>query len=544
MPVHFLASAVSSAVPTEYWASLAASFIAISFLKTWSKGAKVLDPPPPVLPSSSFSPIPPLPQDLFIGLHGRIILVASGAFTPLGVVTISALVHRGAQIIALTPDISSPDVIQLIHLIRDSTQSELVYAEQCDIGSLESISAFAALWNSGDKKQPEGVRRLDGLLFLPPTRDQVDRVQLPTDSGQKERRRDAIYQLHVLSRFHLINSLLRSLLVLPREREIRIVSVMSPFYAAGLTHFDVLPPSASSKKASTTGQKLDKMAESSYSALIGAASLRWYALTLELQRRLDLLAEADPRPRTKLPGIDVQHVKTAAAATGNSKGGETVQEKAAQKMKQHSNINIINVCSGFERTTDIIDTFLPHPSRLSPPSSSSPTASQPLPEKGNPSKTASILESELASRPIPVRTANPISMLIFYIKTLLRWCLLLLVWPVLWLLSKSPATAADSVVWATTRKVEPLTARYNRILASLSSSGEEEGKEPEVRRWQDGIIPGEMYREGRIIRPQLPPRFGTSRQGGEAWGKLWKAEEEEVERRVKALGGSIKRPKI
>ncbi|KAJ1025987.1 hypothetical protein NDA18_003647 [Ustilago nuda] len=542
MPVHLFASAVSFAVPTEYWASLAASLVAISLLKSWSKGAKVLDPPPAALPSSSFSPIPPLAQDLFIDLHGRVILVASGAFTPLGVVTISALAHRGAQIIALTPDISSPEVVQLIHLIRDSTQNELVYAEQCDIGSLESISAFAALWNSGDKKQPEGVRRLDGLLLLPPTRDQLDRVQLPTISAQKPRRRDAVYQLHVLSRFHLINSLLSSLLILPREREIRIVSVMSPFYAAGLSHFDLLPPSAPSNKPSNTAQNLDKMAESSYSALIGAASLRWYALTLELQRRLDLLAEADPRPRTKLPGIDVQHVKSAAAATtGNSKGGETVQEKAAQRMKQHSNINIINVCPGFERTADIIDTFLPHPSRLSPPSSSPPTSSQPLPEKA---KTASILESELASPPIPARTANLISMLILYIKILLRWCLLLLVWPVLWLVSKSPATAADSVVWATTRKVEPLTAKYNRILASLSSGGEEEGKMAEVRRWQDAIIPAEMYREARIIRPQLPPRFGSSRQGGEAWDNLWKADQDQVERRLNALGGSIKRPKI
>nr|CDI53967.1 dehydrogenases with different specificities [Melanopsichium pennsylvanicum 4] len=75
----------------------------------------------------------------------------------MGVVTMSALAHRGAQIIALTPEISSPHVIQIIHLIRDSTQSELIYAEQCDVANLESVSAFAALWNSGDKKQPQGV---------------------------------------------------------------------------------------------------------------------------------------------------------------------------------------------------------------------------------------------------------------------------------------------------------------------------------------------------------------------------------------------------
>lgn len=479
------------------------------------------------------------------------ILVASGAFTPLGVVTISALAHRGAQIVALTPDISSPDVIQLIHLIRDSTQSELVYAEQCDIGSLESISAFAALWNSGDKKQPEGVRRLDSLLFLPPTRDELDRVQLPAATEDRSRRKDAIYQLHVLARFHLINSLLSNLLVLPPDREVRIVSVMSPFYAAGLTHFDVLSPAPSSSKGKkggmTTGEKLQKRAETSYSALIGAASLRWYALTIELQRRLNLLAEADPRPRTKLPGIDVQQVKATSTSTntsGTSKtasGGGTIQEKASQKMKQHSNINIINVCPGFERTTDIIDTFLPAPSRPSSPASPSSTVSTGTKEKQ--SKSTSILQTQLASRPNPNSNPNFIGMVFFHLKSIFRWCLLLVVWPVVWLLSKSPATAADSVVWATTRKLEPHAARYNRILAAFSSS-EGADREQEVRRWEDGIIPGEMYREGRIIRPQLPIRFGKTTEGGETWGELWKAEEEEVERRVKALGGSIKRPKI
>ena len=341
MPVHFLASAVSSAIPTEYWASLAASLVAVSFLKTWSKGAKLLDPPPP-RPLSKDTTAPPT-DVLFADLHGRVVLIASGAFTPLGVVTISALAHRGAQIIALTPDISEPEVIQIIHLIRDSTQSELIYAEQCDLGSLESVSAFAALWNAGDKKQAEGVRRLDSLLFLPPTRDELERVQLgnsPVDGRKRGKQRsEAIYQLHVLARFHLVNSLLSSLLVLPREREIRIVSVLSPYYAAGLHHFDVLSSASSSssttsitasKNAKTKGKgktataavepksALQTLSESSYTALVGAASLRWHALTTELQRRLDLLAEADPRPRTKLPGIDVQHATTTNGAAPSS----------------------------------------------------------------------------------------------------------------------------------------------------------------------------------------------------------------------------------
>lgn len=482
MPVHILASSVSSAIPTEYWASIAAALVAISFLKTWSQGAQLLDPPPTTSSSSGSQ---------FNDLHGRQILVASGAFTPLGVVTLSSLAHRGAQIIALTPDISSPEVIQMIHLIRDSTRSELVYAEQCDMGDLESVGAFAALWNSGDKKQQEGVRRLDALLFLPPGREELQRVRL--EAGAR-RRYEEVYQLHVLARFHLVNSLLSGLLVQPREREVRVVSVMSPFYAAGLGHFDVLnpPPSTGSKGKS----QLQKLAETSFSALLGAASLRWYVLTLELQRRLDLLAEADPRPRTKLAGIDLDPSTFNPSSSSSTASSTATRDEAEKRMRQHSNINIINVCPGFERT-DLIDTFLPSP-------------------------TSTSLHAS--------------------VRSVARWLVLLVLWPVVWLLAKSPATAANSVVWATTRKLEPLSSRYERILSGLSP---EQAAKAEVRGWQDPLIPAEMYREGRIVRPQLPERFGKrGNEKEDAWAELWKQEEKEVERRLKAFGGSIKRPKV
>ncbi|EST05107.1 NAD(P)-binding domain protein [Kalmanozyma brasiliensis GHG001] len=475
MPVHILASTVSAAIPTEYWASLAAACISISMLKTWSRGPSLLEPP--------------TTSDSFTDLHGRIILIASGAFTPLGVVTLSSLAHRGAQLIALTPDISAPEVLQMIHLIRDSTQSEPVYAEQCDLGDLESISAFAALWNAGDKGQKEGVRRLDGLLFLPPGREELQRVRLAEST---KGRREEVYQLHVLARFHLVNSLLSSLLVQPRDREVRLVSVMSPFYAAGLGHFDLLATQTATTKGKGPKGQLQTLSETSFSALLGAASLRWYALTLELQRRLDLLAEADPRPRTKLAGIDPE----STSSTTFTHSGD-IKDEAQRQMRQHSNISIVNVCPGFERT-DLIDTFFPRSSSSS---------------------------------------------FIARIRGFLRWMVLLLLWPVVWLLAKSPATAANSVVWGTTRKLEPLSMRYARILESLSPP-QGKGKERETRGWQDPVIPAEMYREGRIVRPQLPVRFGKRGEKQDAWAELWKGEEMEVERRIKALGGSIKRPKV
>lgn len=516
MPVHFFASAVSSTVPTEYWATIAASLVAISLLKTWSKGAKLLDDQRTRACAEA-----PRADKRFVDLHGRIILVATGAFTPLGVVTLASLAHRGAQIIALTASISSPAVIQMIELIRDSTQSELIYAEQCDVGSLESISAFAALWNSGDKKQQEGVRRLDGLLFLPPGREELQNVQVQTAStGTSTSRKDRIYQLHVLARLHLVNSLLSSLLVQPPEREVRIVSVMSPFYAAGVAHFDVLssatstsePKNAESEAETRGPTPLQTRSESSYSALIGAASLRWYVLTVELQRRLDLLAEADPRPRTKLGGVEMQARADAMFAPRAPPSGSrstSVEAQVALRMKRHSNISIINVCAGFERSSDIIDTFFP---------------------------PASLVYNDAFHK------------FIFIVRTSVRLIVLLIVWPVLWLLAKSPATAADSVVWATTRTLESLSERHARITTSLTQPARSLQPNIQVTRRNDNLIPAELYREGNIIRPPLPQRFHVAppdhTDTDDAWSQLWMQDEQEVERRITALGGHIQRPKV
>ncbi|SPO26309.1 uncharacterized protein UTRI_03898 [Ustilago trichophora] len=533
MPVHFLASAVSSTIPTEYWASLAASFIAVSFLKTWSKGAKLLDPPPPSSSQSKATttttttttpPHPPLSSDaLFTDLHGRIVLVASGAFTPLGVVTISALAHRGAQIIALTPDISDPEVIQMIHLIRDSTQSEMVYAEQCDLASLESVSAFAALWNAGDKKQAQGVRRLDSLLFLPPSRYELDRVPLEQHSKSKPNgggTREAIYLLHVLSRFHLVNSLLSSLLVAPRDREIRIVSVLSPYYSAGLTLFDVLPSSPTSNSTSSTSTipTLQSLPSQSYTALVGAASLRWHVLTCELQRRLNLLAEADPRPFTKLAGIDID---SSSATLSGFKASKEKKDQAQQAMRQHSNISVINVCPGFETNMDIIETFFPKPKRRF-------------------KTTFDLSQSDKDdSKAIDCASFNTNQLFLsiqYSTLVILRLVVLLILFPVIWIFSKSSPTAANSIVWATTRNLEPLSCRYNRTLTCNAN---------ESRKSQDPLSPGELYREGRIIRPNLPTRFiNNHKQAKQAWIDLWNFEEHQVELRINASGGSIKRPKI
>lgn len=519
MPIHFFASTVSAAVPTEYWASIAAACVAVSFLKTWSKGAKLLDPP-----TSSVDAAQPaaLHASPFKDLHGRVVLVASGGFTPAGVVTLSALAHRGAQIIALTPDIAAQDILQLVHLLRDSTQNELIFAEQCDTADLSSINQFVKRWNEGDKKQPEGVRRLDTLLFLPP-------AVMPYSSTSR------VYESHILGKFHMINAMLSSLLLMPPDREIRIVSYISPYYAAGLSQFDAFGHNGKPNSS-----------QPSYSALVGAASLRWYALSVELQRRLNLLAEADPRPRTKLPGIDPMQATTAPMPSSKT----LLQHQHART----SNIVLINICPGFERNADILDIFLPRPIPPSPPAS--PANSHALAEtttRKNKTAKITILEQNISER---TQFTPSLPVAAWYYTKLSLWLILtLMVWPFVWLLSKSPATASNSFVWATIKKLETQSQFLDRLQREHTPSGvtSKDVLADPVVRWDDPLLPTEVYREGRIVRPQLPARFTTPAASAASkprtsaeeseFSKLWTHEETVVEQRIKALGGHIVRPK-
>ncbi|KAN0065138.1 hypothetical protein ACQY0O_001635 [Thecaphora frezii] len=371
MPVHFIADWFSSHVPSEYYASIAVALVAASVLKTWAAGPKLLDieesphlpPSPPSSTSSSSSSqntgsgaAPSVSDSLSApalrDLHGRVVLVASGAFTPLGVVTLAALAHRGAHIIALTPTLRSPRVYQLISLLRSGTNNELIYAEQCDLADLHSVSTFAAKWNQGDATPTGpggggkgGPRRLDILLFLPSEENLYSigqGVQPSPNHPQLER----AYVEEVLARFHLLNAILPSILLLPPERDIRIVSAISPWYAAGVQAFD--------KVALDPRDKAYTLTTADPWQIHGATSLRWYALMRELQNRLHLLAEADARPRDKLPGIDPSVRRPVSTSADAAKGGG--------KGPRRSNVSVICIATGFERNVDVL-AFLAPPRR-------------------------------------------------------------------------------------------------------------------------------------------------------------------------------------
>ena len=357
MPVHLIADLVSSRIPSEYYLALGASLFAVSFLKTWAAGPRLLEL------STDLSP-----------LHGRVFLIATGGFTPLGLVLLSALAQLGAQLVVLTPELASDEVQQFIDLLRASAKSELIWAEECHLAHPPAVSAFVAKWN--DSPVP---RRLDGLVLLPD------------------------HQVDLTHRFHALNELLPILLTQPPSRDIRILSAISPWYAAAPTDPHARPADPLRRDA--------------------AAALRWLALTTEAQRRIDLLAQADHRPRSP--------------AT-------------------RSNVSIVNVCPGFQRETHLL---LPH------------------------------------------------------WPALLRLLTLTLVYPLLWLLTKSPATAANALVWGLTKPIDHNPAAFPPPPKH----------EKDKRKWAltRPIKPALLYRDAKIVRPALPdPQL------------VWKQEEANIKARL------------
>ena len=238
----------------------------------------------------------------------------------MGLVVMAMLAQQGAHIVALVPDATDENVVQLILLLRESTSNENIFAETCDVRDDAAITAFAERWHKGTRETgtdrvPSAVlpglatpqtHRLDVLLFLP-SAEAVPVMGATTDEA---------YKFTVLARFRLVNALLPILLAQPPSRDVRIVSAVSPWYAAGLAQFDRVaqPPKGPIFEPWTR---------------VGAAELHWIYLATELQRRLNLLAEKDTRPRTDLHGIDTDNSPPPLAM-------------------RRSHVSSVVVCPGFE----------------------------------------------------------------------------------------------------------------------------------------------------------------------------------------------------
>ncbi|KAI0753346.1 hypothetical protein C8Q80DRAFT_1067896, partial [Daedaleopsis nitida] len=207
-------------------------------------------------------------------LHARVILL-TGPFTPLGIVTLTALAKRGAHIIALSPyPLSHPVPSLLLPLIRSTTNNEHIYAERCDLTSATSIRNFSTAFLTANDT------RIDAIVYAHEY-PSIGRIWF--FGGQtrkaKEQREEEERESASLASFLLTTLLLPALLVAPVERDIRIVSVVNPFYAAALPTF---PTFLASTPSTPPSQQPLLISE-------GHRALRTVIVTRHLQRILDSL---------------------------------------------------------------------------------------------------------------------------------------------------------------------------------------------------------------------------------------------------------------
>ncbi|TRM70434.1 hypothetical protein BD626DRAFT_544786 [Schizophyllum amplum] len=301
-------------------------------------------------------------------LHARVILM-TGAFTPLGLTLMESLAARGAHIIALTPEpiaTSSPNTTPtnppasdppsntpatssendpaippphlsrtalLIDAIRSASNNPNIYAEHCDIESPAHIRTFCTRFLTGNDT------RLDSIIFAHegPHIGKVIGARKSSEVADEKHR-----SARSLATFLLTTLLLPALLVAPSERDIRILHVVNPFYAAGA--------GVAKKRDKGRGLKLacnfpgvlnvESDGKSAVAGLLpreGARALRTIVYTRHLQRILDAL------PSAQVPKTDAEAAGGAAAAS----------VPVVSQKDQRSNITAVTVSPGISRLTTV-----------------------------------------------------------------------------------------------------------------------------------------------------------------------------------------------
>ena len=209
-----------------------------------------------------------------------------GGFTPLGLTLLQELAQRGAHIIALAPEpISSPRVGIIVELLRSTTSNENIFAEHCDLSSPASIREFCSRFLTTEEN------RLDGIVFA----HEYTHIGSPLSSKSTSLEDEMERQTRSLATFLITTLLLPVLLVAPVERDIRIINVINPFYAAAVTNL------------SPTTKPLPE--KPSIFLQEGRRSLQMAVLTRHLQRILDSMPQSSQAPKVDSEVVGVVNSK-------------------------------------------------------------------------------------------------------------------------------------------------------------------------------------------------------------------------------------------
>ncbi|KAF8455999.1 hypothetical protein BGX38DRAFT_1128043 [Terfezia claveryi] len=152
-------------------------------------------------------------------MNSKVVMVTGGT-SGIGESLVYSLATRGAQIILLVKDISDPFLIDRINFLREHTNNQLIYAEQCDLSSLHSVRLFATKWI--DNAPP---RRLDLILLCASHSPPPFSPQQFTHDGA-----DKVWGINYLANFHLLTLLAPAIRNQPPDRDVRVIAATCGSY--------------------------------------------------------------------------------------------------------------------------------------------------------------------------------------------------------------------------------------------------------------------------------------------------------------------------
>ncbi|KIJ51255.1 hypothetical protein M422DRAFT_26673 [Sphaerobolus stellatus SS14] len=415
MALHIITAAASQ-IPVGYYGPIALFILFLAAIRAFAQGRKT---------------------NRDRDLHARTVII-TGGFTPLGLTILEHLAKKGAHIIALVPTESvTSHHDQILTLLRDTTSNESIYAEPCPLYSPSAIRTFCEKFvNTEDEK----ARRIDALILAHEySHIGTWKAGIKNSSKLVELEKAARDQ-GALVTFLLITLLLPAMLVAPIDRDIRIINVVNPFYAAAAPHFDAGLPSSMSLPASKDKSKAPFYKSRSSWLLEGQRALRSAIFIRHLQRILDALPGAGQEPSVN-------------------------SGKEKQQIPQKSNIMAVTVSPGLSRT-DTVSSFL-------------------IPNE---------------------------SLEISALMRLLRTTFYVILSPLLFLLTKSPQAAMQTLLHTLcvpkpkTRGRVPLgedAAQVpNRDQRPSSSAGAPPNTIRSAEDEEEVLVPGALYADCSIVRPR------------------------------------------
>lgn len=195
------------------------------------------------------------------------------------------LATRGAQVILLTRQPPSDIFLsEYIDDLRESTNNQLIYAEQVDLSSLHSIRTFATKWI--DNIPP---RRLDCIILAGGAIEPAHARNLTVDGIDPE------WQTNYLANFHLLSILSPALRAQPAHRDVRVIfATCSSYIGADFSKLETL-----TRGKQPVVSKRTKTSPALYARPKGVYALSKLALTIfahSFQRHLNAYERPDGLP--------------------------------------------------------------------------------------------------------------------------------------------------------------------------------------------------------------------------------------------------------